>query len=350
MKKQIFCASIVFVLFASCATQKQKDLFKIYSATAVPEEGGINFVRITEPHDNVASGGVKRSNSVYTVGNKNVRKEELRWWVNPMIAISKDGSKLAYLANRNSTTNIMVKNSSAGGASIQRTFRTLVEDLSWSPDGTTLCFTEYRNERHGIYLVNAEQGSVVRQISNSNDNDFGGVMSADGNTIYFHRSDGNGNYTLWSFDRKTNLFSSYSNGITPCLVPDMPNTVYCARRPETGNDEIWRINLETGVEEIILSRDGYSFSTPQLSPDGRWLLVTGTSISEKTNTTNLDIFVVRTDGTDFTQLTYHPGHDFSAVWSPDGNAIYFLSQRGSLKQGQKADNALFNVWKMNFNL
>ena len=78
----------------------------------------------------------------------------------------------------------MVKSAKKGGASVQRTFRTTVEDFTWSPDGTTLCFTEVRNGHHGIYLVNADQGSVVKQISGGTDNDFGGIISADGNTIF----------------------------------------------------------------------------------------------------------------------------------------------------------------------
>ena len=47
--------------------------------------------------------------------------------------------------------------------------------------------------------------------------------------------------------------------------------------------------------------------------------------------------------TQLTQLTYHPGNDLSAVWSPDGRSIFFLSQRGS------ADK-VYNVWRMDFNL
>lgn len=80
-----------------------------------------------------------------------------------------------------------------------------------------------------------------------------------------------------------------------------------------------------------------------LSPDGRWLLITGSSRSEKEGIANTDIFVVRTDGTQFTQLTYHPGNDLSPMWSPDGRSIFFLSQRGS------ADK-IYNVWRMDFNL
>ncbi|MBO5641954.1 MAG: PD40 domain-containing protein, partial [Prevotella sp.] len=86
-----------------------------------------------------------------------------------------------------------------------------------------------------------------------------------------------------------------------------------------------------------------SYTSPQLSPDGNWILVVGSSKSEKEKTENTDIFVVRTDGTLFTQLTYHPGHDLSPVWSPDGKSIFFLSQRGSVKGN-------YNVWRMDFNL
>lgn len=131
--------------------------------------------------------------------------------------------------------------------------------------------------------------------------------------------------------------------MTPVLIPGKKNEIYCARFTDKKESEIWRINYETGVEEIILAQPGRSFTTPQLSPDGQWLLVTGTSLAEKEGIMNTDIFVVRTDGTQFTQLTYHPGNDLSAIWAPDGRSIFFLSQRGSAGK-------VFNVWKMSFDL
>ena len=156
----------------------------------------------------------------------------------------------------------------------------------------------------------------------------------------FKAKEGN---SLWSYDRKTNLFSNYSRGMTACLIPGDPNTIYCARFTTNKESEIWRINFKTGVEEVILAQPGKSYTTPQLSPDGKWLLVTGNSRSEKEGIDNTDIFVVRTDGTQLTQLTYHPGNDLSPVWSPDGKSIFFLSQRGS-------SDKVYNVWRMNFNL
>ena len=266
------------------------------------------------------------------------------WWVNPQIAVTPDGKRLAYINNKNGTTNVMVKDARRGGSSVQRTFRTNVRDFTLSPDGSTICFTEWRSGHYGIYLVDAVQGNVVRQVSNGNDNDYAGQITRDNNTIYFHRGEGMGAYSLWSWDRKNNLFSNYSRGMTPVLDRKDPDVIYCARFTDKKESEIWRLNLKTGVEELILGIPGRSFTTPQLSPDGQWILVTGTSQAEKHKEINTDVFAVRTDGSQLTQLTYHPGNDLSAIWAPDGKTIYFVSERGTAKRG------LYNVWQMDFNL
>lgn len=311
-----------------------------YSVVYVPEEGGVKFEKITEDADCVNSENlVSTAKGIF--GIKNLSK--IDWWVNPRIALSPDGKKLAYLNWKNRTSNVMVKDATKGGASTQRTFRTNVSDFTWSPDGKLLCFTEFRSGHYGIYLIEADQGNVVRQISTGNDNDFAGQITKDGKTILFHRGEGLGNYSIWSYDRDKNLFSNYSRGMTPCLIPGENDVVYCARYTDKQESEIWRVNLKTGVEEILLSQPGRSFTTPRLSPDKKWLLVTGTSMDEKGKNVNTDLFAVRTDGSQFTQLTYHPGNDISGVWDPTGKSIYFISQRGS-KDG------IYNVWKMDFTL
>jgi len=343
MKRLVLLALVALITVCADARKVKFD----YSIVFVPEEGGVKFEKITDDADCVAAYYdkydrptlVKKASGLF--GNR--KTDVLDWWILPQIAVSPDGKRIGYINEKNGTTNIMIKSASKGGASIQRTFRTNVAGFSWSPDGSTLCFTELRSGHHGVYLVDAEQGTVVRQISNGTDGDYGGVMSSDGNTIFFHRGERRSSYSLWSYDRKTNLFSNYSRGMTVCLIPDDPNAVYCTRFTDDNDSEIWRINFKTGVEEVLLTQPGKSFTTPQLSPDGRWLLVTGSSKSEKEGIDNTDIYVVRTDGTQLTQLTYHPGNDLSAVWSPDGRSIFFLSQRGS------ADK-IYNVWRMDFNL
>lgn len=309
-----------------------------YSLVNVPEEGGVKFERITDDADCVNSENlVSKAKGIF--GLKNMSK--IDWWVNPRIAISPKGDKIAYLNWKNGTANVMIKDASRGGASTQRTFRTNVTDFNWSPDGKTLCFTEYRSGHFGIYLIEADQGNVVRQITTGMENDFAGQISKDSNTILFHRGEGYGNYSIWSYDRNKNLFSNYSRGMTPCLIPGEEDIIYCGRYTDKFESEIWRVNLKTGVEEILLSQPGRSFTTPRLSPDKKWILVTGVSMDEKGKNINTDLFVVKTDGTQFTQLTYHPGNDISGIWAPDGKSIYFISQRGST-------DGVYNVWKMDF--
>lgn len=323
-----------------CGTIDAKRVKLDYSVIDVPEEGGVKFERITEDSDCVNSEGlVSKAKGMF--GIKNLSK--IDWWVNPRIAVSPDGSKVAYLNWKNRTSNVMVKDAQRGGASTQRTFRTNVTDFTWSPDGNTICFTEFRSGHFGVYLIDASQGTVVRQISTGSENDFAGQITNDGKHILFHRGEGPGAYSIWSYDREKNLFSNYSRGMTPCLIPGEKDVIYCGRYTDKRESEIWRVNLTSGVEEILLSQPGRSFTTPVLSPDGQWLLVTGASMDEKGKDINTDLFVIRTDGTQFTQLTYHPGNDLSGVWAPDGKSIYFLSQRGTTE-------GTFNVWKMNFNL
>lgn len=337
MKKayKLAIASAAIALTATAAKPKVD-----YSIVAVPEEGGVKFERITEDADAVSTDFVSRQGTSFFGKSK---KTMIDWWVNPQIAVTPDGKKIAYLNDKNQTTNVMVKDAKRGGASVQRTFRTNVRDFTLSPDGTTICFTEWRSGHYGIYLVDAVQGNVVRQVSNGTDNDYAGQISTDGNTIFFHRGEGYNTYSLWSWDRKNNLFSNYSRGMTPALDPRHKEVIYCARFTDKKESEIWRLNFSNGVEELILGLPGRSFTTPQLSPDGKWLLVTGTNQAEKAKRINTDIFVVRTDGTQLTQLTYHPGNDLSAIWAPDGKSIYFLSERGTAGK-------IYNVWKMDFNL
>jgi tricorn protease-like protein len=169
-----------------------------FANVSVPEEGGINFVKITEDDDAVCFPGVSVSRPLISIGKSSATGVFITWWVNPQVAVSPDGQKIAYINKKNDMNNIMVKNAGSGGTSAQRTFRNAITDFSWSPDGKNLCFTEKRNEKHGIYMIPADQGSVLKQISTTSADDYYPVMSKDGKTIFFHRG-----------EKKTSLRTAY---------------------------------------------------------------------------------------------------------------------------------------------
>ena len=116
-----------------------------------------------------------------------------------------------------------------------------------------------------------------------------------------------------------------------------------SRQTPGGNAELWKINYDTGVEECIVSATDKSFTTPMISPDGRWIVFVGSSVVEGQGVAyhNTDIYACRIDGTDLRQLTHHAADDLSPIWSHDGRNIYFISQRGDA-------DATANIWRMTF--
>ena len=314
-----------------------------YSVVSVNQEAGVNLTKISSDNHYVCMPEVIRN------------RDKIEWFTNRIIDISPDGTKLAYLSFRSNTTNIFIKDINKMGGSIQRTNRQNVLDFSYSPDGKNLCFSEMVNGVNRIFVTDANKGFVCRQITN-NEKDYTPVYSDDMNQIYFSRQEANG-LSIWSYSVNDNFLSSITNGMNPCPIKD-ETAILCVRPSGNGRNEIWKVNYDTGVEECIVSDANHSFTTPSVSPDGKWIIFVGSSKIEgnsynysnrdnyaprTSNYLNTDIFACRIDGTGLTQITYHAADDISPVWSRDGKFIYFISQRGS-------SSGTANIWRMNFTL
>ncbi len=324
MKKNLVL-SILLVIGAISIKAQQVD----YSVISVPEESGTDFTQITTNSDYVCMPLVQRSST------------KISWLSNRILDISADGKSLAYLSYRNDATNIFIKDLSRQGSSVQRTNRKAVLDFSYSPDGKYICFSEQRGNSNQIFQTDAVSGYVCRQITQGA-MDYTPVYSSDMNLIFFARQEKNGTH-IWSYAIQNNFLSSYSAGMNPCPIKKQ-SAYICARQNSSNVSEIWKVDYATGVEECIVSDPNLSFTTPQVSPDGNWLLFVGESIIHAgiKNYHNTDIYVCHLDGTRMLQLTYHAADDLSPVWSQDGKYIYFISQRGNA-------NGSANVWRMTFN-
>ena len=96
--------------------------------------------------------------------------------------------------------------------------------------------------------------------------------------------------------------------------------------------DLWIVPREGGNATLLTTGVGLE-TDPSFSPDGRWIAFTGEYDG------NVDIYVVAATGGIPKRLTYHPGADVVAGWTPDGKRVLYRSARNSVA----GYNRLFTV-------
>jgi len=103
-----------------------------------------------------------------------------------------------------------------------------------------------------------------------------------------------------------------------------------------------QISFSQQAKRKIQPADIYRLQTladPQVSPDGKWVSYTLTSIDSAQNKRNADIWMISIDGKENIQLTSSSESESQARWSPDGKYISFVSSRQGNTESQ--------IWLMN---
>lgn len=94
--------------------------------------------------------------------------------------------------------------------------------------------------------------------------------------------------------------------------------------------------------QILFSDKDRRASTPALSNDGQKVAF---SLAQDGN---VDIFVMRLDGSDFLRLTRHPGVDTNPSWAPGDNSLLFTSDRTGVPQIYMMDADGLNKRRVTF--
>jgi Tol biopolymer transport system component len=325
MKKIYYSLGFLsLIILSSCSVTQYVD----YGAISVPEEGGMKFVKYTEEHEKVYGPVIQTSET-----------GQLVWYAAPLIALSPDGEKIAYIAEGNEFKNLYIKNVSGGKSVVQRTFNRNINDMSYSPNGESISFTSVKGNVQNVYLINANEGAAVQQIVATTANELGPSFSPDGKTLFFTKQE-RGRYYIWSVDLETALQTQYSEGFTPVMDPTGKYLIVTRNSKDGSRGEIWTIDIKKGTETLIMSDPIKGFSSPAISPDGKSIVCVSNTEKETNKPQNLDLYVFNINGTGLKQITFHAGNDVSPQWSPDGKSVFFISQRGNEK-------GKFNLWKTN---
>lgn len=306
-----------------------KDTFmemeSIGSPMISPDGGEILFSRRWVDKMNDRS----RSNLwIVDVAGSRVRELTHGSWSDSSPVWSPDGSKIAFLSDRDGTTQVHVMWLDTREVAQLTHLERAPSGLRWSPDGKMLAFSGFvpdtapilkvdmvrrpkgakwaagpvivdrlswaRDGRgpvpkgyNHIYVIDAELGGTPRMLTSGDFSHSGPEWSRDGRTIYF------------SAIRK-------------------PDAEYLR-----GDSEIYAVNLDTLTVTALTERKGPDRG-PLVSPDGRWIAYSGYDDQDYTSHLS-SLYLMNTEGKQKRLLAGDlPNSPASILWAKDGSGVYYL--------------------------
>ncbi len=217
----------------------------------------------------------KKAQSPTASGENKLKLTKLYTGKEPILSISPDGKKLAFLRQtdiwtRNVVTGEEVRMIEGGNSNW---------DTVWSPDGLWLAWGDRNNN---LNVISVERASSRRLLTAPPDLDKSDSIDLSG----------------WSEDSKKIIFQIPSKGL-------------------------FSIHVTEGEREEVLTfdepKEARSHQDMTLSPNGRWIAYTTT---QKGNT---DICVISSTGGKPIRITSNPAEERSPQWSFDGRWIGFVS-------------------------
>ncbi|HYC88752.1 MAG TPA: protein kinase [Thermoanaerobaculia bacterium] len=218
---------------------------------------------------------------------------------------------------------------------------------NWSPNGHRIAYWAIEGEsaQRDLYTIdpNAEKpAETVVRVTNDLAVDWNPVWSPDGQYLYYG-SDRAGAMNLWRV-RMDEKSGKPRGEPQPVTTPALFGGHYSPSRDGSrmlyasfDQEETLRTvafdpvtGTVAGNPRPVLAGSFLIFSS-QVSPDGRFVAVTNRGVQE-------DVFVIEVATGEIRQLTNDPARDRGAVWSPDGQQLYFYSQR---------DENRYEIWSIN---
>ena len=194
-------------------------------------------------------------------------------------------------------------------------------DAEWSPNGTKIIFSSYRNGLNDHVWIMDQDGSNQTALTTNSVQNVYPSWSPDGSQIVFSSGSGTGR-ELWVMNADgsspVQLTSNGSEDSQSDWSPDGSQIVFFSDR--TGTWQIWLMNAN-GSNQTQLTNSGPNDFFPAWSPDGTRIAF----VSDRDG--NYEIYTMNADGSNQTRLTFTSAGELQPSWSPDGTKIVFMSDR-----------------------
>jgi dipeptidyl aminopeptidase/acylaminoacyl peptidase len=270
-----------------------------------------------------------RSN-IWVVDTAGTRLRELTRgsWRDSAPVWSPDGTRIAFLSDRDGTTQIHVLWVATGELSQLTHIEKTPGGLEWSPDGKQLAFTMFVPDEDPILAVQlpkrprgaewAKGATIVNRLAWARDGEgpvepgYTHVFTLDATTGGTPRqlTDGtfNHNNPEWSADGKAILVSGIRK----------PDAEYL-----DNDSEIYAVDLTSLAVTPMTDRKGPD-TNPAVSPDGRWIAYTG--YDDKRFTSHVSSLYVMDKAGGSKRMWAGALNDSpsNVTWAPDSSGVYYL--------------------------
>ncbi len=210
---------------------------------------------------------------------------------------------------------------------IYETADSVLEAPNWSPDGASLIY----NQDGLLYRIDASGGGAPVPIDTGEVRDANNdhVLAPGGGFVYVSASDGHlyevpltGGTPRRVSNSHDRPFLHFLHGISP----DGRTLAYVGAETVDGN-AFGSLNIFTvpvgGGPDVQITRSDKPHDGPEYSPDGTWMYFN----SERASSTpgHAQLFRMRADGSDITQLTFDERVNWFPHISPTADRIVYVS-------------------------
>jgi Tol biopolymer transport system component len=222
-------------------------------------------------------------------------------------------------------------------------------DPTFAPDGSRIAYRLLLAQDDGEIWVMDATGTRKRDLVNDPDfSDWGPAWSPDGRRIAYDSNRRVG-LALWlmNADGSGQQILTHGHGEYPAWSPDGSQLVYA------GGDyyDIWIVNADGSNDHALTSSAAYDMG-PAWSPDGAWIAYhtqadAFPNVGESGMGPEMEIHLVRPDGTDDHRITHDLVEDSFPAWSPDGRFLMW-SRHGQLVVARPDGSGLVEIGPGNF--